>query len=570
MKKLVEITSKYVVFVPVSIVLMYLFYVSLFSNATAAINFPSNEKMLLYSDQPLFHLVMFVLTFLCLFFFKKRKIEISERMKRRIFAIWIIILLLWVLITQMIPVGDMESVLSAASQVAVGNFSAFEPAGYGHYYANQWGIIFLMSRVLMLAGQNNYLIFQFINILFLLLIAISMMHIVSLLFNSKATTQITLVLFLLFIPLPFYVTMVYGNIPGLGLSLFALWMLMEFLKKPTTKGVLLGSFAMGLAILIKQNYLIFLIAMLLILLVNFLKLRNIKTLVFIVILLVSYKTMDYGVEQYIEQYSEVQKEDTIPKTAWIAMGLQDGDRAPGWFNGYNVQSFALAEFNAKECDKIVRENISISLENFAYEKDYAIDFFSKKIATQWIDPTFQSFWRHAVDSYYTIDPAEFVHSITFGNVFDVLLVGMNFIQTFVYFGVLCYLFFCIKNIQTEELTLLVVFLGGFLFHIIWEGKATYTLSFFVCLIPYAAKGIDELLNHMLMYKRRVVEDIEHHNIEVLKKDLLVHPLTLFLGLVIILFLFVSLPFSLNEKLFRYTENNEAYKENREIMRELDL
>lgn len=154
--------------------------------------------------------------------------------------------------------------------------------------------------------------------------------------------------------------------------------------------------------------------------------------------------------------------------------------------------------------------------------------------------------------------------------FDVLLVGMNFIQTFVYFGVLCYLFFCIKNIQTEELTLLVVFLGGFLFHIIWEGKATYTLSFFVCLIPYAAKGIDELLNHMLMYKRRVVEDIEHHNIEVLKKDLLVHPLTLFLGLVIILFLFVSLPFSLNEKLFRYTENNEAYKENREIMRELDL
>ena len=37
----------------------------------------------------------------------------------------------------------------------------------------------------------------------------------------------------------------------------------------------------------------------------------------------------------------------------------------------------------------------------------------------------------------------------------------------------------------------VVFLGGYLFHLFWESSASYTIPYFVLLIPYAVCGLAE-------------------------------------------------------------------------------
>ena len=37
----------------------------------------------------------------------------------------------------------------------------------------------------------------------------------------------------------------------------------------------------------------------------------------------------------------------------------------------------------------------------------------------------------------------------------------------------------------------MVFLGGFLFHLVWEASASYAIPYFVLLIPYAVKGFAE-------------------------------------------------------------------------------
>ena len=45
-----------------------------------------------------------------------------------------------------------------------------------------------------------------------------------------------------------------------------------------------------------------------------------------------------------------------------------------------------------------------------------------------------------------------------------------------------------KKIQTLELIFPIVFIGGFLFHLIWEAKCQYTITYFILLIPYAIVG----------------------------------------------------------------------------------
>lgn len=76
---------------------------------------------------------------------------------------------------------------------------------------------------------------------------------------------------------------------------------------------------------------------------------------------------------------------------------------------------------------------------------------------------------------------------------------MSIHQGIIYFGALL---FCILHgiVRRREemgnslwqLVLLVSFIGGFLFSILWEGGARYVMPYFVMLIPYAAEAISEM------------------------------------------------------------------------------
>jgi membrane-associated protease RseP (regulator of RpoE activity) len=58
-------------------------------------------------------------------------------------------------------------------------------------------------------------------------------------------------------------------------------------------------------------------------------------------------------------------------------------------------------------------------------------------------------------------------------------------------GMLFYRLYTRKSGNLNELLVAVVFLGGYLFHMIWESSSSYTLPYFVMLIPYAVKGFAE-------------------------------------------------------------------------------
>ena len=78
---------------------------------------------------------------------------------------------------------------------------------------------------------------------------------------------------------------------------------------------------------------------------------------------------------------------------------------------------------------------------------------------------------------------------------------MKVFQVFVY--VFTFIFAInIYRKKEEVLTIIpIAFIGGTLFHMIWEAKSRYVFPYFVFLIPLAAYGLIILRNKIIEYRR---------------------------------------------------------------------
>ena len=79
-------------------------------------------------------------------------------------------------------------------------------------------------------------------------------------------------------------------------------------------------------------------------------------------------------------------------------------------------------------------------------------------------------------------------------------------QTIILFGVTVYLIRDYKKIKGDKLIFILVFIGGFLFHIIWEAKCQYTITYFILLIPYSVKGYDLITKKIYINFRKKESD----------------------------------------------------------------
>ena len=57
-----------------------------------------------------------------------------------------------------------------------------------------------------------------------------------------------------------------------------------------------------------------------------------------------------------------------------------------------------------------------------------------------------------------------------------------------------------KNLNNELILLFTIFIGGMLFHTLWEMKSRYTLPYVIMLIPISAIGIQNIEDKLKTYK----------------------------------------------------------------------
>ena len=176
------------------------------------------------------------------------------------------------------------------------------------------------------------------------------------------------------------------------------------------------------------------------------------------------------------------------------MGLQDSDeRAPGWYNGYIQDSYIENNFDKNKQAEMAKENIRKQLEYYAENDDDAIKFFMEKTASQWNNPTFQSYniiqWRPSLH-----DKPEWINKLISIRGEDRAVVFLKFFQIIVLFGSVVY---CVLYWNKDRAPLsaiwILTFIGGFIFHLFWEAKGQYTISYFVLLFPCAIQGYAEMI-----------------------------------------------------------------------------
>lgn len=488
------------------------------------------EKVVYIADQPWKHLIVlafFVLACILLHrgycLWEKRRagagqndsgnsavIDHGKNRSRAFLSLSVFIFLIgamWVLITQLEPGSDPSKIYRIAMQWREGDFSSYAEGGYLFRYPFQDGIILFYYFLSFVFGTGNYVGFQFVNVIALTAIYLLLSKLAVIFWrDEKLLPVIVYAALILWPPFALYVTYLYGILPGMALSLCAVYCTVKYIETGKYGFILPAALCMGVATVLKMNCLIYLIAIVCFLLYDIVDVvsrkemgasrRWITSVIFIGLLVCSVIGFNRACDRYVEKLSGYKAGDGEAMISWVVMGLSDAPYGPGTYDGYIGDVFVLYEYDTEQIEQASIAQIKKILTRMMEDpKEDGIPFFARKNAFQWGDPTFLSLENTRARAS-AVDIPYFARSFMDGYGSVTFYILMNYVQTLVWFGVLFYLFINWRSRNIIELMSAVVFLGGFLFHFVWESGASYTIPYFVVIIPYAVKGYADLVRRV--------------------------------------------------------------------------
>ncbi|MDE6853119.1 MAG: hypothetical protein K2J67_11670 [Lachnospiraceae bacterium] len=177
--------------------------------------------------------------------------------------------------------------------------------------------------------------------------------------------------------------------------------------------------------------------------------------------------------------------------SFVAMGLHENeDFCDGWYDDSTFVTFEESGYDADEQKKTAVADIQNRLEEFQKDKRQAVRFFSRKIASQWNNPTFQCFWINQTCGS-DVEHAKWIHKILSVKYADKTTRVLDIVQFLILTGVILSLLLPKEN--TDDILMKVIVTGGFLFHIAWEAKGQYALPYFMLMAPISFNGYGSLM-----------------------------------------------------------------------------
>lgn len=387
--------------------------------------------------------------------------------------------------------ADAELVLSAARNFEKGVYSAFAKGGYMDLYPHQLGLMTFERFFAPLSDSPAP--FFWLNFLLVLATNFLQWKLSELLFPSPMMDKYAILLSFLFLPQLFFILFVYGTVPGLCLLLAAVYCAVRYLRLGRLRWLVLSALSAAGACLVRNNCLIGVVALVIVCLLYFFKTgrRRAAALAAAAVLLVL--ASGGGLEAYYRAETGMDFGPGIPKTAYIAMGTQESSRASGWFNSYTIDLYRGSGLDSDAAHEQARRDLEERLEYFAEHPGDAAEFYGEKILSTWCEPTFQSVWTGPLD-----DCRQQTHSpllrelYSGGDAYGRLETFLNALSLLIYAAALaCLVRQLIRRepLSPELCFPYLYFLGGFLFHILWETKSQYTYPYVYVLIPMAAAAL---------------------------------------------------------------------------------
>ena len=442
-------------------------------------------------------IIYFVSNILNKYLYKDEK---KKKLRKILFisaiSIYIIADILWTIFVRAPIVGDQVHVNSMGQLFYRGydeeiiNSDTYAGIPLGEYiqaYNQQIPQAFLYSLFFRLIHIDEFGTPRVLNVIAIIIILVAIYKIGNMISKNHKVNKVRLmVLFLTFLSLPMLSTFVYGDIPSLAFALLSVYYMMKFVDYNKLKYFTLATIFSMIAYMFRMNSLIFVIATVIYLLFNlFTKITSktvkeniINALLIVIFIVVSIVPAQIVNDYYINKYN-LDKSKEYPNISYILMGMSESWRGNGWYNeDIGEPALKNPESSKEEYAEKIKDRLTYFLQNMGY----TFRFYTMKLASMWSENTYSAvrlnLLHESEDDYLNVikEPLTFYQKA--------LLILMC----------VCLIIVLIqnrKNLSVNVIYLLLIFMGGFAFHIIWEAKSRYIIPYIVVLIPIASIEINK-------------------------------------------------------------------------------
>ncbi len=420
--------------------------------------------------------------------------------------------LFFVLVIRGLATNDALQLDAIMQEFSAGNYDSLQTGGYLFVYPFQVTYVLLGQVIAALCGPSDYLAYQLLNVLSILVNLYLLHEIAWELFQSPRVCTVMQILSMGCWFYYVFATFVYSDLWSFALQTAALYLEIRYLRQEKIRkkigfGVGAGV-CIAAAILLKTNGYVALIAMIFILFWDLLRKENgRKEAVHRIALTACFLLLTFGSQRILNgAVASAAGLDAMPKgtpaITYIAMGMQETEGKCGWYNGTNVGLYRNAGYDAEKTAEAAGESIEASIGEFRNSGRYFVRFYIRKFLSQWGDPTCVSM-REMEETKRHDTPSALSETLIFGTGSRILQWGMNVMHSVIYLGMFLYLWVRLKKsahaaapdaqrdggISSGELLLVVFILGGMLFHQLWEASGRYTMRYYLTMLPPAAWGI---------------------------------------------------------------------------------
>lgn len=457
-------------------------------------NYPMNELVVFWMDNPLLSLAATAAALAaCLMLHALIQRGRRFHADKLLTALWLLAAVFWLWGAGVIPRADSQQVVNAALQFAKDDFSVLNTQ-YFSDYSFQLGFCLPLEIFARLCPQLDLAMsMQMLNALMCAAMALVMGRFAQELGGGQRCRSAVLALYLLFLPMPFYCTYVYGTIPMLFFTSLAFLFFAKHAKAGHRKDGIAFVLSIAVAVMLKPNAMVPLIALCIAAVLLAMRNRKWEGLFFAAAAAALSVVLPKLVIWQYELRAGVKLCGDVSMLSRLVMGFQRSATGAGWFNNY-TERFSPFVMAPQEARMLLLGDLREIFGAFVKAPGTLVQFMAEKNASLWLEPTYSVLWHGAVS-----DVTGRFNGLANMVYLETGALRLLLERVMDAFQQAMYVLACIgvgsalkKRENPLEILLPVTVLGGFLYHMLFEAKSQYIFVYAFFLMPLAAQGLTVL------------------------------------------------------------------------------
>lgn len=391
------------------------------------------------------------------------------------------------------PIADQFMIYQGAADLLRGALEAENGDVYFRMYPYQLGGAGFYSLVLWAAGRIAPEAIQYFHALCAGSAFYGGFCVTGALFQDRRAELLYVFCMLPFFPFYLYVLFIYGETVGVCASVWAIWLFVRANRAGSAReraGCCIGvGMLLALVYLVRSALLIVWIAMLILQILHSLVSRKLWPVIAMACALVVMLGAQGLAVGLAERRLDRDFGGGMPVSLWFSMGLQEGleeGRTPGCDNGYAWRVYEECGFDGEQAHRRAVEDLRARAAELRRSPGRIPVFIREKLAHQWLEPSYGAFAM----TRFMDQPEKWVENLYYGGMQDTLYAALNQWQSFLYLLLLGYFVMLLTGKYDREVWLAgIIFIGGFLFSIVWEAKSRYVYPYLVFAMPCLAGAL---------------------------------------------------------------------------------